>query len=142
MVSCAALTDPIIPSYAPPMVYGFVGMTNAPKNRLGFTSLKETKRLKAMVEIQHVQNELKYFTAKGLNDKAISASEGLQTRLFDPDTGYVSLGLAALGGGGLSALTYLKGKKTPRPGDVPKEQHEAEKKLAGMMDPEVFKQTV
>ena len=144
----AAFTDRFVPTFMANPSYTFCGYTNAPSTGVlfGFPSLKDAKLLKSEIEIVHAEHMIRYYAAKELNDKAVEGGEALQTALFDPDTGYASMGLSAVGGlltGGLLSFgTYRKGLKTTGPGHVTKEELEAQKKMAGMMSPEDFKNTL
>lgn len=135
---CAGITDPVVPTYIPQNVRTYAGSTNGPMNGI-YWSKSDAVRTRVLVEYAYARDTLRYQTARGQNEAALATANALQDRLFNPDTGLVTLGLAALGGGGLSVLTYRTGLRKPRPGDVTKEQNEAEKLAAGLQSPEKFR---
>lgn len=137
---CAGLTDPFIPTYIPPNVRTYVGTTNGPVNGV-YWSKTDAVRFKALIELVYIQELVSYHGAKGANDAALAAADELQNRLFDPETGYVTIGVAALLGGSGVLAGYRSGLKKPRPGDVPLEQHKAEVKAAGLTDPARYQET-
>lgn len=136
---CAGLTDPIIPTYIPPNVRTYAGVTNGPANGVYWTKT-DAVRMKVQIELRYAQDYLAYQGAKGSNEAALAAADALQTKLFDPETGLVTLGVATLLGGGGLLAGYRNGLKKPRPGDIPGDQHKAEVNAAGLTDPLKFQE--
>lgn len=143
----AGMFDWAIPNKAPRAAYDFIDCTNAPATGpFGYRSLRDTKGIQSEIEIVHANNKLRYYAAKELTAQAVEEGEKLENALFNKDTGYISMGLSALSGLGVGGLlsigSYRKGLKTVGPDQVSKNEHENQKKMAGMMDPEDFKNAI